>query len=105
MSTCLSIFKLKFWDLFAQKLLRNLASMKFQWLMLLYIPIVWGMFQGKWVENIWVAKIPPSLGLGLLGGGFVTLALGRIYAQTKLKENDDEMNSTKEIEDEGDRDS
>jgi len=75
-----------FWKLWVQKLLRNLASMKFQWLLLLYIPTIYGMFQGKWLANTWVAKISPTLGLSFLGGGFVTLALGRIYAQTKLKD-------------------
>ena len=32
----------------------------------------------------WIAA---ATGLSFLGGGFVTLALGRIYAKTKLKEN------------------
>lgn len=101
---CLTIFGRKFWDLWFQKLFRNVASMKFQWLLLLYIPIVWGMFQGKWIDGVWVSKISATLGCGLLGGGFVTLALGRIYSQTKLKENDDEMNSSKEIKNEDDGD-
>jgi len=76
-----------FWDLWTQKLLRNLASMKFQWLLLLYIPVVWGMFNlipGKTPPEPWISA---SVGLGFLGGGFVTLALGRIYAKTKLSEN------------------
>ena len=81
-----------FWDLWLQKIFRNIASMKFQWLLLLYIPIVWGMFQGQWIDGKWVSKIPAITGCGLLGGGFVTLALGRIWAQTKLKEEDDRMN-------------
>jgi len=83
-----------FWKLWFQKLLRNLASMKFQWLLLLYIPVVYGMFQGKWLVNTWVAKIPPTLGLSFLGGGFITLALGRIYAQTKLKDDSDSVDKT-----------
>jgi len=44
------------------------------------------MFQGQWIQNEWVAKIPPSIGCSLLGGGFVTLAGTRMYAKTKLRE-------------------
>jgi len=80
----LSIFKSNFWDLWIQKLLRNVASMKFQWLLLLYIPTIWGMF------NIQPGTTPPTpwisatVGLGFLGGGFITLATSRIIARTKL---------------------
>ena len=85
--TELSVYDRTFWDMWAQKLLRNVASMKFQWLLLLYIPTIIGMF------NLMPNTTPPTpwisatLGLGFLGGGFVTLALGRIVAQTRLKEN------------------
>lgn len=75
-----------FWDMWVQKLLRNLASMKFQWLLLLYIPTIWGMFNtipGKTPTEPWISA---TVGLGFLGGGFVTLALGRIVARTKLTE-------------------
>ena len=80
----LSIFNITFWDMWLQKLFRNVASMKFQWLLLLYIPTIWGMFNlvpGKTPVEPWISA---SLGLGFLGGGFVTLALGRIVARTKL---------------------
>jgi len=87
----ISFFNRTFWDLLLQKLFRNFASVKYQWLMLLYIPIIYGMFDGKWVGTAaavkWVAKIDPITGLGFLGGGFATIALGRIYAKTKLTEN------------------
>jgi len=82
----------KFWKLWIQKILRNIASMKFQWLMLLYAPVVWGMLNGKWIEvgvgaektTIWIPYINAALGLGFLGGGFITLAVSRIYAKTQL---------------------
>jgi hypothetical protein len=83
----LSVFNKTFWDLFLQKMLRNLASMKFQWLLLLYGPVVWGMF--NLIPGTKIPWISATEGLSFLGGGFITLALGRIYAKTKLKENGD----------------
>ena len=82
----------EFWILWISKIIRCFASMKFIWLMLLYIPIIYGMYEGQWIAGGWVAKIPPSVGCTLLGGGFVTLALGRIYAKTKLRENGSSAN-------------
>jgi len=83
----ISWFKRSFWDLWLQKIFRNFASVKYQWLFLLYVPVIYGMFDGKWVEAQWVSKISPGLGLGFLGGGFITLATSRIIARTKLTEN------------------
>lgn len=85
----LSIFNITFWDKWLQKIFRNVASMKFQWLTILYIPVVYGMFDGKWVTHAdktieWVSKVPVTVGLGFLGGGFITLATSRIIARTKL---------------------
>lgn len=84
-----SILNSTFWDLWTQKIFRNIASMKFQWLLLLYIPIIWGMFHT--IPDVTPPSpwIPAVTGCGFLGGGFITLALGRIYAKTKLKENGD----------------
>jgi hypothetical protein len=83
----LSVFGLKFWDLWFQKCFRNVASLKCQWLVALYIPIIWGMFNyppgGK---EPWISAV---VGLGFLGGGFLTLALGRIAANTSLTKDDD----------------
>lgn len=84
----ITIFGRSFWDLWFQKIFRNMASIKFQMLLLIYVPIIYGMFEGKWVNNAWTSKIPATIGLGFLGGGYVTLALGRIYAKTRLKETD-----------------
>ena len=44
MSENVTVFGRTFWDLWLQKIFRNLASMKFQWMLLLYVPVVWGMF-------------------------------------------------------------
>ena len=87
-----SIFNRTFWDLWIQKMFRNIASVKYQWLLFLYVPVIYGMFDGKWVTLTngaiqWSAKISPTTGLSFLGGGFITLALGRIVARTKLTEN------------------
>jgi len=80
-----------FWRLFFQKLLRNFASMKYQWLTLLYIPIIYGMFSGRWVDGQWIGKIESVEGLSYLGGAFVTVMGIRIYAKTKLNETDEEF--------------
>jgi len=80
----LSIFKSNFWDLWIQKLLRNVASMKFQWLVILYVPVIWGMFHMNTAVEPAVPWISAELGLGFLGGGFITLATSRIIARTKL---------------------
>lgn len=77
-----------FWSLWFQKNLRNIASIKYQWLVFIYLPVIWGMFnipEGSTTEKPWISA---AAGLGCLGGGFVTLALGRIYARTKLTEDE-----------------
>ena len=84
MAEKLSIFKSNFWDLWVQKLLRNVASMKFQWLVILYVPVVWGMFNMNEAVKPLAPWISAELGLGFLGGGFITLATSRIIARTKL---------------------
>jgi len=86
MSESLSIFKSNFWDVWMQKLLRNVASMKFQWLLFLYIPTIWGMFHMNEAVKPLAPWISAELGLGFLGGGFITLATSRIIARTKLTE-------------------
>ena len=71
-----------FWDLWWQKNFRNLASAKYQWLFFLYVPTIYGMFtEGLTSGQPWISA---TLGLSFLGGGFVTLALGRFMANTNL---------------------
>lgn len=79
-----SFFDNTFWDLWLQKVFRNFASMKFQWLLLVYIPIIWGMFHiNVETDAPWISAVT---GLSFLGGGFITLATSRMIAKTKLKE-------------------
>ncbi len=80
----LTIFGGSFWDMWVQKCFRNIASVKYQWMLLLYIPVIWGMFHINEIsKQPWISA---TLGLGFLGGGFITLALGRIIARTRLTE-------------------
>jgi len=84
----LSIFNRSFWDLWIQKLLRNIASVKYQWLAFLYVPVVWGMFHTNPADKTpWISS---ALGLGFLGGGFITLATSRMIVRTKLREDADD---------------
>lgn len=82
-----------FFRLLYQKLLRNLASVKYQWMLLLYIPVIWGMF--NFMPGTTTPWISATIGLGFLGGGFVTLATTRIIARTKLTENNKEFDMDK----------
>jgi len=82
----ISFFKSNFWDLWFQKLFRNIASVKYQWLILLYVPVIYGMFNYKPDITPPETWISPNLGLAFLGGGFITLALGRIIANSRLCE-------------------
>lgn len=83
----LTFFSWRFFDLVLQKLVRNITSLKMQVLLMMYVLVFWGVFDGKWINGEWHSKIPAGGALVLLGGGYVTLALGRIYAKTKLHEN------------------
>jgi hypothetical protein len=84
----ITFFGKSFWDLWLQKIFRNLASVKYQWLVLLYIPTIWGMFNIRnGTTEPWISA---TAGLAFLSGGFVTLATARIIARTKLTEQSDE---------------
>jgi len=76
-----SIYDGTFWDLWVQKIFRNFASMKYQVLLLLYGVTVYGMF---WAPQD--CRISAVLGMGFLGGGFITMATSRIIANTSLFE-------------------
>ena len=67
-------------------MLRNVASMKFQWMVILCAIVVWGMFFKTMPGDVTKPLIDAKLGLGFLGGGFITLATSRIIARTKLTE-------------------
>jgi len=84
----LTLFGLRFWDLWVMKLMRNMSSMKFLSMMLVYTPIVILMFSGSWVDNVWMSKVSTTVGVSAITGGLVTLILGRVYADTRLKQDD-----------------
>jgi len=89
----ISIFNKTFWDLFVQKLMRNWVSVKYQWLVFLYIPVIWGMFNINVKTGApWISS---ELGLSFLGGAFITLATSRIVARTKLTENNGDLDTDK----------
>jgi len=93
----ISIFNRTFWDLWIQKLLRNIASVKYQWLLYMAIPTFWAMFTGHWYHPkdaapVFVPMLNHTIGYTFMGGGFITLATSRIIARTQLT--DDESVST-----------
>lgn len=88
-----TIFNRTFWDAWIQKCLRNVASVKYQWLLFIYAPIVYGMFnEGLKQGEPWISA---TLGLSFLSGGFITLATTRIIAKTSLTEDSDGMDTDK----------
>lgn len=85
MSEQLSIFGKTFWDLWLMKLLRNVASIKYQFLAAFFVLIAYGMFNVTPEGHPWISA---TAGLAFLGGGFLTLATARIISKTKLTEDD-----------------
>jgi enoyl-CoA hydratase/carnithine racemase len=85
MSEKLSIFGKDFWDLWVMKLLRNVASIKYQFLMAFFILVAYGMFSLGPDGKPWISA---NSGLAFLGGAFLTLATARIISRTKLTENE-----------------
>ena len=80
----ISFFNKTFWDLWFQKIFRNIASIKIQFLLIFLAIIIYGMFNCP--PDSTVPWISAKLGLGFLGGTFITLATTRIIARTKLTE-------------------
>lgn len=100
----ITIFGTTFWDLWFQKMLRNIASVKYQWLLFLAVPTFWAMFfNGQWYvpadfsKPEFVPMLDHTIGYTFLGGGFITLATSRIIARTKLTEptSDDVLDTDK----------
>ena len=89
----ISFFNKTFWDLVLMKLVRNIASVKYQWLTLLYIPTIYGMF--NICEKTGLPWISDKVGLGFLGAGFITLATSRLVANTKLIEDNKDLDTDK----------
>ena len=86
MSEQLSVFGKDFWDLWLMKHLRNIASIKYQFLIAFFVLIAYGMFNVGPSGMPWISD---GKGLGFLGGGFLALATTRINSKTKLTENND----------------
>ena len=84
--THISIFNRSFWDLWLQKIFRNIASVKYQFLVAFFYLVSYGMFHGE--EPL----ISPTLGLGFLSGGFITLVTSRLAIRTSLFEGKSDPN-------------
>lgn len=78
----ISILDRSFWDLWIQKLLRNVASIKYQFMLAFFALIVYGMFIEKTKDG--EPFITATAGLAFLGGGFITLVTSRIAVRTSL---------------------
>jgi len=78
----LSIFDRSFWDIWIQKLLRNVASVKYQLLIMYSTIIIIGMFVEK--TKTGEPFISAAAGLAFLCGGMITLISTRLVARTNL---------------------
>ena len=90
-----SLFRRDFWDQWGMKILRGLASVKYQWLLMLYVPVIWGLFNNNPTTKLpWISA---TEGLAFLSGAFLTLCGSRILANTKLTESkeDEGINTDK----------
>ena len=85
MSEKLSIFRGEFWDLWLMKIMRNIASIKYQFMIVFFVLIAYGMFSVGPDGTPWIGA---TEGLAFLSGGFLTLATARIISRTKLTENE-----------------
>lgn len=88
----ITFFGKSFWDLWLQKIFRNIASAKYQFLVALFTLIAYGLFNIN--DKTGAPWITAAVGLGFLGGGFVTFATSRIYMNTTLSE-DNEFSTDK----------
>jgi hypothetical protein len=77
-----SIFDGSFWDLWIQKIFRNAASIKYQFMIAYFWLITYGMFFEK--TKTGDPFISATAGLAFLGGGFITLITSRIVVRTSL---------------------
>ena len=77
-----SLFNRSFWDLWVQKLFRNFASVKYQFMVAFFTVVIYGMFGAELSDG------KPALsmveGLAFLGGGFISLMTGRIAMRSSL---------------------
>lgn len=88
----ISFFNRSFWDLWLMKVFRNLASVKYQFMVSFFVIIVYGMFFAVTSNN--EPLIGPVAGLSFLGGGFISLATARIVMRTSLTDNKEDTMDT-----------
>lgn len=89
----ISIFNRTFIDLWAQKMMRNTASVKYQFMVAFFVVVVYGMFAYKDTDGS--TFISAVEGLSFLSGGFITLVTSRLVIRTSLFEPKDESVTTK----------
>ena len=77
-----SLFNRSFWDLWGQKLFRNFASVKYQFMVAFFTVIIYGMFGADNTDG--TALLSMTDGLLFLGGGFISLMTGRIAMRSSL---------------------
>lgn len=80
----ISIYDKSFWDLWVQKVFRNVASVKYQFMVFYFWLVAYGMFIEKNADG--TAFIGSAAGLAFLGGGFITLVTSRMIMNTSLFE-------------------
>ena len=78
----ITIYDRSFWDLWAQKLLRNTASIKYQFMVAFFWLVTYGMFFVKNADG--APFISATAGLAFLSGGFITLVTSRLVVRTSL---------------------
>ncbi len=76
------MFDRSFWDLWGQKMFRNFASVKYQFMIAYFIIVTYGMFGGEATDG--TALLGMKEGLAFLGGGFITLVTSRIAMRSSL---------------------
>ncbi len=78
----ITIFDRSFWDLWIQKLLRNTASIKYQFMVAFFWLVTYGMFIAENADG--TSFISATAGLAFLSGGFITLVTSRLVVRTSL---------------------
>jgi hypothetical protein len=87
----LNIFDRSFWNAWIMKLLRNVASVKYQFMVAFFFLVVYGMFLHKTPDGM--PFISATQGLAFLSGGFITLVTSRLAIRTSLFESKDDADS------------
>jgi len=84
--TIISVFNRSFWDLWIQKIFRNISSIKYQFMVAFFWLVSYGMFVEKNPDG--TPFISATSGLAFLSGGFITLVTSKLLVRTSLFEDD-----------------